>query len=115
VTDNGNKSDTAAATIVVNAPPLPTAPASLTATALSRSSIGLTWANGTGSQTEVSVERCKGSGCKDFAQVATLAGSATTFTDTGLAARTTYRYRVRAHNTTGDSAYSNTSSAQTKR
>jgi hypothetical protein len=47
--------------------------------------------------------------------VATLPGTATIFTDTGLASRTTYRYRVRAHNAAGDSPYSNTASAQTKR
>ena len=115
VTDTGNKSDTTAVTIVVNAPALPSAPASLTATALSRSSIGLKWSNRTSSQTEVRVERCSGSGCTNFVQVATLSGTATTFTDTGLASRTTYRYRVRAHNAAGDSAYSNTASAQTKR
>jgi hypothetical protein len=47
--------------------------------------------------------------------VAVLAGTATTFTDNGLEAQTTYRYRVRAHNALGDSPYSNTASARTKR
>jgi hypothetical protein len=47
--------------------------------------------------------------------VAAVAGSATTFTDGGLAVRTTYTYRVRAHNPFGDSPYSNTASARTKR
>jgi chitodextrinase len=47
--------------------------------------------------------------------VATVAGSATTFTDSGLSARTTYTYRVRAHNAAGDSLYSNTASARTRR
>lgn len=42
-------------------------------------------------------------------------GTATTYTDTGLAARTTYTYRVRANDAIGDSAYSNTASARTKR
>ena len=91
------------------------APGNLTATALTRSSIGLAWTNGTTSQTEVRIERCRGTGCTNFAQVAVLAGTATSFTDKGLAAWTTYRYRVRAHNALGDSAYSNTASARTKR
>jgi hypothetical protein len=47
--------------------------------------------------------------------VAVVAGTATTFTDAGLALRTTYTYRVRAHNAFGDSPYSNTASARTKR
>jgi PKD repeat protein len=115
VTDTGNKSDTATASIVVNAPALPSAPASLTAAALSRSSIGLSWTNGTSSQTEVRVERCRGNGCTNFAQIAAVAGTATTFTDTGLASRTTYTYRVRAHNAAGDSTYSNTAGARTPR
>jgi hypothetical protein len=60
------------------------------------------------------IERCQGSGCTNFVQVAALAGTATTFTNSGLLARTTYRYRVRAHNALGDSSYSNTASARTK-
>ena len=115
VTDNGNASNTTTASIVVNAPALPSAPASLTATALSRSSIRLQWTNTTTSQTEARIERCRGSGCTNFAQVAVVAGNATAFTDSGLTARTTYRYRVRAHNAAGDSPYSKTASAQTNR
>ena len=95
-------------------PQPPPAPTSLTATALTRTSIGLRWTNGTTDQTEVRIERCSGFGCTNFAQVAALAGTATTFTDKSLAARTTYRYRVRAHKTLGDSPYSNTASARTK-
>ena len=91
----------------------PAAPANLTAAALSRRSIGLSWTNGTTDQTQVRIERCTGSGCTSFAQVAAVAGTATTFTDAGLAARTTYRYRVRAHNALGDSPPSNTASART--
>ena len=98
--------------IVVTAVLPPAAPTSLTATALGGRSIGLHWTNGTTDQTQVSVERCRGSGCTAFAQVATLPGAATTFTDTGLSPRTTYRYRVRARNAAGDSPYSNTASAR---
>ncbi len=94
---------------------LPSAPVNLVATALGASSIGLTWVNGSASQTAVRVERCKGARCTAFALVATLPGSASSFTDSGLARRTTYRYRVLAHNTVGDSAFSNTASARTSR
>lgn len=115
VTDNGNASDTTTTSIVVSAPALPSAPAGLTATALSRSSIRLQWTNTTTNQTEIRIERCKGSNCTNFVQVAVLAGTATTFADNGLASRTTYRYRVRAHNALGKSPYSNSASAQTNR
>ena len=91
------------------------APTNLTATALTRSSIRLNWTNATASQTEVRVERCRGSGCTSFAGVAALAGTTTVFTDSGLGARTTYRYRVRALSPLGDSPYSNIASARTKR
>jgi chitodextrinase len=47
--------------------------------------------------------------------VASVAGTATTFTDTGLASRTTYNYRVRAQNSAGLSPYSKTASARTTR
>jgi len=114
VTDNGGATNTTSTSIVVNAPPLPSAPTNLSATSLSRSSISLKWTNTTTNQTEVRIERCRGSGCTNFAQVAVMAGTATTFSDSGLASRTTYTYRVRAHNATGDSPYSNAASARTK-
>jgi len=114
VTDDAGASSTTTGSIVVNGV-RPPAPSGLTATALTRSSIGLRWTNGSTGQTEVRIERCKGSGCTNFSQVAAVAGTATTFTNTGLTARTTYRYRVRAHSALGDSLYSNTASARTKR
>jgi PKD repeat protein len=93
----------------------PPQPANLTATTLTRSSITLRWTNGVGDQLWIRIERCTGSGCTSFVQVAAVVGTATTYTDSGLAARTTYVYRVRASNAIGDSPYSNTASARTKR
>ena len=115
VTDNGNATGTASKSIVVGAPALPAAPKGLTATALSGSSIRLQWANASTGQTAVQIERCKGSGCTNFVQVAAVAGTATTFTDTGLAPRTTYSYRVRARNAAGVSPYSNVAGTRTTR
>jgi chitodextrinase len=114
VTDDGGASATATAVIVVSPLVLP-APSGLTATALTRRSIRLAWTNGSTAQTEVHIERCRGVGCSNFSLLTALVGSATAFTDTGLAVGTTYRYRVRAHAMSGDSAYSNIASARTRR
>jgi hypothetical protein len=59
------------------------------------------------------MERCRGSTCTNFAEVA--APSGTTHSDTGLTAATTYRYRVRAADAAGNlSAYSAIVSAATQ-
>jgi chitodextrinase len=48
------------------------------------------------------VERCSGASCSSFAQIGTTSG-ATTFSDSGLTASTSYRYRVRATDAAGKS------------
>ena len=51
------------------------------------------------------VERCTGSSCTNFAQIAT--STVTSYSDTGRTANTTYRYRVRAADAANNlSAYS---------
>lgn len=92
----------------------PTAPANLTATATSASQIALSWTPSTDNVgvTAYLIERCQGSGCSGFAQVATSASPS--FGDSGLTASTSYSYRVRATDAAGNlSAYSNTASATT--
>ncbi|HEX2443921.1 MAG TPA: hypothetical protein VHJ77_08245 [Vicinamibacterales bacterium] len=101
--------------VPVPPPAAPEAPSALSAAAVNRSSIRLTWTNGSVGQSEVTVERCRGSACTNFVQIAAVAGTAGSFTDTGLARLTTYTYRVRAHNAFGDSPYSNTATARTRR
>jgi hypothetical protein len=59
------------------------------------------------------IERCKGSSCTNFAQTATVGPNVTTYANTGLSANIAYRYRVRAYNAGGNSAYSNIASATT--
>jgi len=60
------------------------------------------------------IERCAGSTCTNFAQIAQVGAGVTSFQNAGLAKATTYRYRVRAFNSVGNSDYSNTASATTK-
>jgi PKD repeat protein len=92
----------------------PTVPASLTATASGTSAINLVWSASTDNVgvTGYRIERCKGSTCANFAQVGTSTG--TSYGNTGLAAGTVYRYRVRANDGAGNlGGYSSTVSATT--
>ena len=103
-------SNTASATPSDTTPP--SAPSNLTATAISTTQINLSWTASTDNVgvTGYQVERCQGAGCSSFTQVSTVTG--TTYNNTGLAASTSYSYRVRATDAAGNlSGYSNTASA----
>jgi chitodextrinase len=92
----------------------PTAPSNLTATAAGASRINLSWTAATDNVgvTGYRVERCQSAGCTSFAEVATPSG--TTYADTGLAAASSYSYRVRAVDAAGNpSPYSNVATATT--
>jgi len=92
----------------------PTAPSNFTATAVSTSQINLAWTASTDNVgvTGYRVERCQGPGCSNFAQVLTPTG--TSVSDTGLAASTSYSYRVRAVDGAGNlGAYSSTATSTT--
>lgn len=91
----------------------PTAPATLTATAVSSSQINLAWAD-SDTETGFKIERCMAAGCSNFVQIATVGANVTSYSNAGLTASTSYSYRVRAYNTVGDSDYSNTASAVTQ-
>jgi subtilisin family serine protease len=97
------------------APQPPAAPSNLVATAASRSQINLTWADNSSNETAFQIQRCRNSNCSNFATIATVGPNVTSHSNTGLSARTTYRYRVRATNAAGSSAYSNIASATTPR
>jgi hypothetical protein len=93
----------------------PSAPASISATAISAQQINLTWAAATDNVavTGYRVERCAGVGCSAFAQVA--APATTSFSDTGLAAATVYSYRVRGVDAASNlGAYSAVATATTQ-
>ena len=92
----------------------PTAPSGFTTTASGSTTINLAWMASTDNVgvTGYRVERCQGASCTSFAQIASPTG--TTFSNTGLAAGTTYRYRVRAIDAAGNlSAYSSIATATT--
>jgi Fibronectin type III domain len=95
--------------------PALTAPSQLDATALSSSQIRLRWQDNAGVEDGFRVERCAGTGCTAFTQVAVVGYDVTSYVDGGLARNTAYSYRVRAFNSGGVSAYSNTATAKTRR
>ncbi len=95
-------------------PALPAAPSTLTATAVSKSQINLTWKDNANNETGYSLERSTSSSFSTKTTV-TLPANTTSYSATGLSANTTYYFRVRAYNDAGNSAYSNTARAQTPR
>jgi glucose/arabinose dehydrogenase/chitodextrinase len=93
----------------------PTAPTNLVASAISSSQINLSWTAATDNigVTQYRIERCLGNGCSNFVQIGT--ATSTTFSDSGLAARTRYRYRVRAVDVANNlGPYSNIAQARTR-
>ena len=94
----------------------PSDPASLVATASGGTQINLSWTGSTDNVavTGYRVERCQGAACTNFAEIAAPAGTGTSFSNTGLSAGTTYRYRVRAQDAVPNfSGYSNIATATT--
>ncbi len=93
----------------------PTAPGNLTATAAGASRINLNWTASTSNVglANYIVQRCQGTGCTNFAQIATPPG--TNYNDTGLLSNTSYSYQVQAIDTAGNmSLFSNTATATTQ-
>jgi hypothetical protein len=94
--------------------PAPAGPTGLSAAAISSSQIDLAWVDNATDETGFKIERCAGAGCSNFAQVATVGANVTGYSNTGLTGSTSYSYRVRAFNASGNSDYSNTASAVTQ-
>ena len=117
--NRGPYSNTATAT--TPAPPdttPPSAPGTLAATPASATQVDLSWGAATddsGTVAQYLIERCSGSPCT-FAQVATVGGATTSYSNTGLSPSTAYSYRVRARDgapVPNVGPYSNVASAST--
>ena len=92
----------------------PSAPGTLTATAISSSRVDLSWgaASDNVGVTGYHIERCQGAGCTSFTEIGT--STTTSYSDTSAAAGTSYSYRVRANDAAGNlGPYSNTATATT--
>ncbi|WP_157778265.1 DNRLRE domain-containing protein [Massilia violaceinigra] len=92
-------------------PAIPAAPGGLTATAASSSAINLTWIDNANNEAGFDIERSTDN--VNWAALATVGSNIQSYGNTGLAASTSYYYRVRAKNSTGASAYSNVANATT--
>ncbi len=113
-TSSSRLSNTVTATTLnettVNTPPA--GPSDLTATPFSTTAIDLNWRDNASDETAYKVERSLSS-TSGFTEVAVLPDNTTFYHSTGLNPQTTYYFRVRAINSGGNSAYSNTTSATT--
>ena len=90
-----------AGTRLLSNPTAPAAPPSVSAVALSSSSIKFSWTAGGVNQTGFKIDRSTNG--TDWNPLASVGSNATSYTDTGLTAGQTYYYRVRATNAVGDS------------
>ncbi|HSJ56439.1 MAG TPA: M12 family metallo-peptidase [Anaerolineae bacterium] len=90
----------------------PSAPTGLAATAISPSSIVLTWTDTSGDESGFEIERSP-DGAGSWGWISSTGTNVTTFTDTSAVANTPYYYRVRAVNAFGASDYSPVAGATT--
>jgi serine protease AprX len=93
-------------------PPTPPAAPTLSAQAVSTSQVDLSWAAVPGAD-GYTLDRCTGTGCTSFATIAPSL-TQTSFSNTGLAASTSYSYRLRAYNAGGPSDWSTVATAVTQ-
>jgi hypothetical protein len=74
----------------------------------------LSWRDNSSNEIGFYIERCAGTGCTSFTGLfGDTSANISTYTDSSVAAATTYRYRVIAYNEGGYSAYSNIASIVT--
>ncbi len=88
--------------VSITTPIAPQAPTGLTFEMTSATSVQIGWTDNASNETKFVIERKVGNG--SFVKLADLNANATTFTDTSLAAGTTYTYRIFAGNAVGDSS-----------
>lgn len=110
---------TATTTITVDAPLPPATPTDLLAIAFDPQWINMTWTDTSNNEDGFKVDRCQGTAtyCAAnpgaWSQVAQVERNIDYYGDTGLPSSTTFSYRVRAFNVSGQSAWSNVSTATT--
>ncbi len=98
----------------LTAPTLPAAPTSLSAVAAAANRVNLSWTDNSSNENGFQIWRTSNNG-RSWTNIANVSANTTSFTDTGVNARKTYSYSVRAFNSAGNSAYSNTVTVTTPR
>jgi len=111
-TDNDGASDGVSNEVTVVLATVPDAPSGLGAATYSGEQIDLAWLDNSDDEDGFKVER-SADGVSSWTEVAALAADSTAYSNTGLAADTSWYYRVFAQNVVGDSGYSNVDSATT--
>ena len=94
----------------------PTTPGTPSLTVASASQINLSWAASTDNVgvTGYFIQSCSGASCSNFAQIASVGGSVTTYNNTGLSQSTSYSYKVQATDAAGNlSSFSGIATATT--
>jgi hypothetical protein len=108
---SGGLTNKATASIIVP----PKAPSGLYAKAVSPSQIDLSWKDNSNNETGFKIERragnCESGNINPWAQIAAKGPNVVFFANTGLAAVTTYSYRIKAYNLAGESSYTGCASA----
>jgi hypothetical protein len=89
-----------------DAPAIPAAPSDLAATVISSTQVTLVWTDNSSNETAFRIQRKVGPG-GTWKVIKTVRMNITTYTDTSVRGGGTYRYRVRAVNASGRSAWSN--------
>ncbi|MFH1226382.1 MAG: fibronectin type III domain-containing protein [Planctomycetota bacterium] len=108
---SGYTASTSAHTLAAPSAP-PAVPTGFSATAVSSAKVNLSWTDASNNEEGFYIERKTGT--NDYSRIATVITNSITYTDTaGLAASTTYNYRIQSYNSAGDSSYSSEKSVTT--
>jgi hypothetical protein len=91
----------------------PVAPGNLVAIAATSSQINLSWDDNSDDEVTFEIESSPSPETVGFSFIDYVLAGSTTYQDTGLAADSTWHYRVKATNSSGSSDYSNVASAKT--
>lgn len=84
-------------------PEVPVAPGNLSAISSSSNQIDLSWSDNSDNERGFKVERSTDN--VNWSEIGTITSNTTTYGDSGLTAETLYYYRVRSHNSGGNSEY----------
>ena len=95
---------TGMASVTVTAVSIPATPTNLTASAISKNQVNLSWTESSSSVSGFNIQRSSNGG-KSWTQIAQVAGTVTTYVDTTVSKGKTYLYKLNAFNSAGSSAW----------